>query len=99
MRSAQTKSRPSASWRLKAASTSPGPTRKKPCCPRAEQFCPLKLTRVMLRLLIPGNVFEERRYIGDLILNRFLGLDVQICQNSAQEVVLMNENAGRLVMD
>ncbi len=53
----------------------------------------------MLKLFTPGNSFAERRYIGDLVFNRFLGLDVEICQHSSAEVVLMNEGTGRLVID
>lgn len=53
----------------------------------------------MLKLFTPGNAFAERCYIADLIFNRFLGLTVEICPHSSAEVVLMNEIAGRVVMD
>src|SRR5579859_1229859 len=53
----------------------------------------------MLRLFTPANALNERRYVADVLLRNFLGLELEVRQHDRNEVFLTNGGDQRLVLD
>ena len=53
----------------------------------------------MLQLFLPSNALTERLYIADIVLKKFLGLEVEVRPYDGDEVFIKNGERRRLVLD